>query len=92
MNNSSINHAGSTAPWNPAAGPLPSTAPPYPPLATEIREVVATDCAAYHLNRRPQTLRAWACLENGPLRPVRLHGRLGWRVSDIRALLSEGAV
>lgn len=51
---------------------------------------VPTDAAAYYLNRRPQTLRAWACLENGPIRPVRINGRLAWRVQDIRALI-EGA-
>ena len=59
----------------------------FPPLEAETRAVVPTDCAAFHLNRQPQTLRAWACLENGPLRPVRLNGRLAWRVDDIRRLL-----
>lgn len=63
----------------------------YPPLHTESREVVPTRCAAHHLNRRPQTLRGWACLESGPIRPVRLNGRLAWRVSDLRALLGQGA-
>jgi len=71
--------------WNPVARPLPATAP-FPPLEAETRANVPTDCAAYHLNRRPQTLRAWACLENGPLRPVRLYGRLGWPVSELRRL------
>lgn len=59
----------------------------FPTLEHEVREVVPTDCAAHHLNRRPQTLRAWACLENGPVRPVRIHGRLGWRTADLRRLL-----
>ena len=59
----------------------------FPPLDHEAREVVPTDCAAYHLNRRPQTLRGWACLENGPIRPVRIVGRLGWRTDDLRRLL-----
>ena len=46
-----------------------------------------TDAAAYYLNRRPQTMRGWACCEDGPLRPIRLNGRLAWRVNDIRSLL-----
>ncbi|KVN75874.1 helix-turn-helix domain-containing protein [Burkholderia ubonensis] len=50
-------------------------------------EVLPTDEAAAALNRKPQTLRKWACLENGPIRPVRINGRLAWRVSDIQALL-----
>ena len=62
----------------------------HPPLAEESRAVVPTECAAHHLNRRPQTLRAWACLENGPIRPVRIHGRLGWRTADIRGLVQPG--
>jgi hypothetical protein len=59
----------------------------FPPLDSETRETLPTDCAAFHLLRRPQTLRGWACLENGPIRPVRINGRLGWRTSDIRRLL-----
>lgn len=53
--------------------------------------VLTTDEAAAVLNRQPQTLRKWACLENGPLRPIRINGRLGWRVADIEALLNGGA-
>ena len=63
----------------------------FPSLGHETREVVPTDCAAFHLNRRPQTLRGWACLDNGPIRPVRILARLGWRTDDIRRLVSGGA-
>ncbi|MDT3677878.1 MAG: hypothetical protein ROZ64_03455 [Burkholderiaceae bacterium] len=59
----------------------------FPPLYAETREVVPTDCAAYHTNRKPQTLRVWACTEAGPIRPIRINGRLGWRIADIRRLL-----
>ncbi|MFL9885214.1 helix-turn-helix domain-containing protein [Paraburkholderia agricolaris] len=52
-----------------------------------IEQVVTTDEAAAVINRKPQTLRKWACLENGPIRPVRINGRLAWRVSDLRALI-----
>jgi len=60
----------------------------FPTLAHETRAAVPTDNAAYHLNRKPQTLRKWACLENGPIRPVRINGRLAWRVCDLQALLA----
>lgn len=58
----------------------------FPALADESRHRVDTACAAYHLGRRPQTLRIWACKENGPLRPLRIHGRLAWSVADLRRL------
>jgi hypothetical protein len=58
------------------------------PLSDEQRETVNTDIAAVHLDRKPQTLRTWACKESGPIRPVRINGRLAWRVSDLRALTS----
>lgn len=60
---------------------------PYPPLALETRHAVETGCAAFHLTRAPQTMRIWACKETGPLRPVRVNGRLAWPVSEIRRLL-----
>lgn len=63
-----------------------------PSLAEETRTHVATARAAFWLNRKEQTLRMWACYENGPLRPVRINGRLAWSVAEIRRLLGqEGA-
>lgn len=56
-------------------------------LENEIRTTISTDAAAFYLNRKPQTLRAWACGENGPLRPIRINGRLAWPVLEIRKLL-----
>ena len=61
------------------------------PLELETRTAIPTDAAAYHLNRKDQTLRVWACLENGPLRPIRINGRLAWSVADIKTLVSGGA-
>ena len=52
--------------------------------------VLPTNEAAPFINRRPQTLRKWACLENGPILPIRIHGRLAWRVADLEALLNGG--
>ena len=55
-------------------------------------EVLTTNEAAAAIKRKPQTLRKWACLDNGPIRPVRINGRLVWRVADLQALLNcEGA-
>lgn len=59
----------------------------FPPLAHETRPAVDTAAAAYYLNRRPQTLRGWACMENGPIRPFRINGRLAWPVSELRRVL-----
>ena len=61
--------------------------PAFVSLDRETRAAVDTATAAYHLSRQPQTLRAWACLENGPLRPVRVHGRLAWPVAELRRVL-----
>ena len=59
----------------------------FTPLALETRPAVDTAAAAYYLSRRPQTLRGWACLENGPLRPIRINGRLAWPTQKLRELL-----
>ncbi|MES2017009.1 MAG: DNA-binding protein [Pseudomonadota bacterium] len=84
--------------------PYPSTSPTtvsqhgnsivhgaFPAIDTEARSHVETATAAYWLNRKPQTLRAWASQENGPLRPTRVHGRLAWSVSEIRTIMNGGA-
>jgi len=57
------------------------------PLGKETRSVLPTAEAAAHLNRAAQTLREWSCLETGPIRPVRINGRLGWPVNEIRRLV-----
>jgi hypothetical protein len=57
------------------------------PLALETRTALPTAEAAGQLNRAEQTLRIWACRENGPIRPIRINGRLAWRVSDLRQVL-----
>lgn len=58
--------------------------------ARGIEATLTTEEVVCALNRATQTLRKWACLENGPIRPVRIHRRLAWRVSDIQALLNGG--
>lgn len=59
----------------------------YQPLADESRSHISTSEAAFHLNLKPQTLRVWACYQNGPIVPVKLQNRLVWSVAKIRSLL-----
>ncbi|MGM9428019.1 DNA-binding protein [Hydrogenophaga sp. MI9] len=59
----------------------------YPSLAHETRATLPTPEAAFHLNRKCQTLRLWAMREDGPLRPLRVNGRLAWKTEDLRRLL-----
>lgn len=61
--------------------------PKWPRLELVNRSTISTEQAAYYLNRQPQTLREWACRDHGPLRPVRVNGRLGWPVAELRKLL-----
>ena len=64
-----------------------SAALSFPPLEAVTRPAVDTAAAAYYLNRRPQTMRGWACHEDGPLRPLRINGRLAWPVAELRRVL-----
>lgn len=57
------------------------------PLALETRTALPTLEAARHLSRAQQTLRIWACREDGPIRPIRINGRLAWPVSELRRVL-----
>ena len=67
-------------------------APSYPPLENVTSPGVPTPQAAHYLNRKPQTLRGWACAEDGPLRPRRINGRLLWPVAELRRVLGvEGS-
>lgn len=65
----------------------PKPSKQYVSLNDESRVAVDTSTAAFHLNRAQQTLRIWACRENGPLRPIRISGRLAWKTDDLRRLL-----
>ena len=57
------------------------------PLAQETRTAITTAEAARHLNRAQQTLRIWSMREDGPIRPLRINGRLAWPVSELRRVL-----
>ena len=59
----------------------------FPPLDQLTQPNVDTEQAAFYLNRAPQTLRAWACLQPDiAIKPLRINGRLAWPVSAIRKL------
>jgi len=59
----------------------------FPPLESVTRPTVPTEQAAYYLDRKAQTMRAWACLDNGAIRPLRINGRLAWPVKEIKKVL-----
>lgn len=58
----------------------------YPPLDLINRPTVPTAQAAYYLDRKPQTMRIWA-LREYPIKPLRINGRLAWKVADLKRLL-----
>ncbi|WP_428852566.1 helix-turn-helix domain-containing protein [Imbroritus primus] len=52
------------------------------------RDLLTNNEAAAILAMKPQSLRRWACYECGPIQPIRIGGRLRWRISDIERLLN----
>jgi hypothetical protein len=66
---------------------MKTESPQFPPLESVTRPVVNTASAAYYLNLRPQTLRDYACYQKGPIRPLRIGGRLAWPVAELRRVL-----
>ena len=63
------------------------TALTFVPLELETRPTVNTAAAAHYLHLAQQTMRIYACKETGPIRPIRINGRLHWETKKIRALL-----
>ena len=60
----------------------------FPPLAHVTKPMLTTEEAAFYLNRKAQTLRAWACKSGvGPIQPISIGGRNGWRTEDVRKLV-----
>ena len=60
---------------------------PAVPLANERRATLPTSDTAAHLGRQAQTLRVWASKGTGPIKPLKINGRLAWRTADLRRLL-----
>ena len=57
------------------------------PLERETRSALPTPEAAFHLNRAQQTLRLWAMKNDGPVKCLRVNGRLAWPVASIKEVL-----
>lgn len=64
---------------------------PFPKLELITRPTLKTAEAAFYLGLRDQTMRAHASKDDFPIRPIRINGRLHWKTSEIRALLSGEA-
>lgn len=63
----------------------------FTPLVRETRTNLPTREAAHHLNRAQQTLRLWAIRNDGPIKCLRINGRLAWPVSELKKLLGVAA-
>lgn len=63
----------------------------FVPLEKEVRDYLPTNEAAFHLGRKPQTLRVWSCNQTGLLQPIGRGARLLWPVAEIKALLIKDA-
>ena len=59
-------------------------------LRDALAKILPTPEAAQALGRQPQTLRRWACDGSGPIKPIRINGRLHWAVADLQKLLNGG--
>ena len=64
----------------------------FTPLDQVTNPTVRTDEAAFYLNRKSQTLRAWAAFQNGAIQPLRINGRLAWKTAEIKKLLAGGTL
>ena len=64
-----------------------ATTQQFPPLEQITKPNLTTAELAYYLNRRPQTLRGWACHSGtGPMVPKRICGLLAWSTAETKAL------
>lgn len=59
----------------------------FPPLESITAPAAGTGQAAFYLGRQKQTLRFWASSGSGPIKPIRINGRLAWKLADIRRVL-----
>lgn len=67
------------------------TIPPGLAAIAQGRDTLPTKEAARAINRADQTMRKWASQENGPIRPIRINGRLAWSVAELAYLLNGSA-
>lgn len=55
----------------------------YRSLVSATHADVDTANASLHLNRKRKTLRPFACLDSGPIRPLSTSGHLAWPCADL---------
>ena len=65
----------------------PKASLPFLPLELETRPTVTTAAIAHYTHMAQQTWRIYACKETGPLRPLRIAGRLLWPTAELKRLL-----
>ena len=58
----------------------------FSPLESVTSQTVE-GAAAFYLNDHPRPLRGHACHEDGPIRQLRITGRLAWPVAKPRSVL-----
>ncbi len=61
--------------------------PTYPSLESLTKPSLTTAEIAHYTNTKPQTWRQHACYETGPIRPIRILGRLNWPTAQCKKLL-----
>ncbi|AMK75404.1 MULTISPECIES: helix-turn-helix transcriptional regulator [Methylomonas] len=55
------------------------------------REVASNEEAAAYLGVKVSTLYNWSSTGNGPIKPVKIGGKLRWRIADLKALVAGSA-
>jgi hypothetical protein len=58
----------------------------YPPLENVVKPVLTTGEAGHYLDRASQTMRKWAATGEGPIKPLRINGRLAWPTAAVKKL------
>jgi hypothetical protein len=64
---------------------------PFPPIDTVTKPNLTTAEYAYYSNIAEQTARVYACYDKGPIRPIRINGRLNWPTALVKSLLGVTA-
>lgn len=63
----------------------------FPPLEEVTKPMLTTAEYCHYSNFAKQTVWLHACKENGPVRAVRIGGRLGWPTKAVKQLLGVAA-
>ena len=58
-------------------------------MQTDGTKWLTTSEAADKLRRKARTLHRWACYDTGPVKPIKVNGRLLWSLDQISRLLDS---